>query len=46
MRHSLLAVALAVAMGSTSVAASAADNNSEIAELKAQLAALTAKVVE
>ena len=46
MRHSLLAVALAVAMGSTSLAASAADNNSEIAELKAQLAALTAKVVE
>ena len=46
MRHSLLAVALAVAMGSTSLAASAADNNSEIAELKAQLAALTAKVTE
>ena len=46
MRHYLLAVALAVAMGSTSLAASAADNNSEIAELKAQLAALTAKVVE
>ena len=46
MRHSLLAVALAVAMGSTSLAASAADNNSEIAELKAQLVALTAKVAE
>ena len=46
MRQALLAVALAVAMGSTSLAASAADNNSEIAELKAQLAALTAKVTE
>lgn len=45
MRYSILAAALAVAMGSTSFAASAAES-SEIAELKAQLAALQAKVIE
>ena len=45
MRHSILAAALAVAMGGTSLAASAADS-SEIAELKAQLALLQAKVAE
>ena len=43
MRYSLLAAALAVAMGSTSFSASAADNRDQtIAELKAQLEALTA----
>ena len=47
MRYSLLAAALAVAMGSTSFSASAADNRDQtIAELKAQLEALTAKVAE
>lgn len=45
MRYSLLAAALAVALGSTSFAASAAES-SEIVELKAQLAALQAKVAE
>ena len=44
MRHSMLAAALAVAMGGTSFAASA--QSSELEELKAQLAALQAKVVE
>lgn len=44
MRHSILAAALAVAMGSTSFAAAA--QSSEIEELKAQLAALQAKVTE
>ena len=47
MRYSLLAAALAVAMGSTSFSASAADNRDQtIAELKAQLEALSAKVAE
>lgn len=46
MRYSILAAALAVAMGSTSFAASAQSRDSELAELKAQLAALQAKVVE
>lgn len=46
MRYSILAAALAVAMGSTSFAASAQNRDSEIAELKAQLAALQAKVIE
>ena len=46
MRYSILAAALAVAMGSTSFAASAQNRDSELAELKAQLAALQAKVVE
>lgn len=47
MRYSLLAAAVAVAMGSTSFSASAADNRDQtIAELKAQLEALTAKVAE
>ncbi len=47
MRYSLLAAALAVAMGSTSFSASAADNRDQtIAELKAQLEPLTAKVAE
>ena len=45
MRHSILAAALAVAMGGTSLAASAAES-SEIEELKAQLALLQAKVTE
>ena len=45
MRHSILVAALAVAMGGTSLAASAAES-SEIAELKAQLALLQAKVTE
>ncbi len=44
MRHSLLAAAVAVAMTGTSFAASA--QSSELEELKAQLAALQAKVVE
>lgn len=44
MRHSMLAAALAVAIGGTSFAASA--QSSELEELKAQLAALQAKVVE
>ena len=47
MRYSLLAAALAVAMGSTSFSASAADSRDQtIAELKAQLEALSAKVAE
>ena len=46
MRYSPLSVALAAALASTSWTAAAADNSSEIAELKAQLAALTAKVAE
>jgi len=45
MRYSLLAAALAVAMGSTSFAASAAESQ-ELAELKAALAELQAKVIE
>ena len=44
MRYSILAAALAVAMGSTSFAASA--QSSEIEALKAQLAALQTKVTE
>ena len=45
MRYSLLAAALAVAMGSTSFSASAADSRDQtIAELKAQLEALSAKL--
>ncbi|HZF98112.1 MAG TPA: porin [Pseudoxanthomonas sp.] len=44
MRYSILAAALAAAMGGTSFAASAQTN--ELAELKAQLAALQAKVIE
>jgi phosphate-selective porin OprO/OprP len=44
MRYSILTAALAVAMGSTSFAASA--QSSELEELKAQLAALQAKVAE
>ena len=45
MRHSRLAAGLAVAMGSTSFAASATDKQ-ELAELKAALAELQAKVTE
>jgi len=45
MRYSLLAAALAVAVGSTSFAASATDKQ-ELAELKAALAELQAKVIE
>ena len=45
MRHSILAAALAVAMGGTSLAASAAEN-SEIEALKAQLALLQEQVAE
>src|SRR5690606_24990688 len=45
MRYSLLAVALAAATGSASFAADAA-NSDELAQLKEQLAALQAKVVE
>ncbi|MCY7313057.1 MAG: OprO/OprP family phosphate-selective porin [Pseudoxanthomonas sp.] len=45
MRYSLLAAALAVAMSSTSFAASAAESQ-ELAELKAALAELQAKVIE
>jgi phosphate-selective porin OprO/OprP len=44
MRYSILAAALAAAMGSTSFAAAA--QSSELEELKAQLAALQAKVIE
>ena len=46
MRHSLLAIALAAALGTATFDASAADNSAELAELKAQLAALQAKVLE
>ncbi|WP_368564490.1 OprO/OprP family phosphate-selective porin [Pseudoxanthomonas sp. UTMC 1351] len=46
MRYSILAAALAVAMGSTSFTATAQNRDAELAELKAQLAALQAKVVE
>lgn len=45
MRHSILAAALVLALGGTSAGAYAAES-SEIAELKAQLAALQAKVTE
>jgi phosphate-selective porin OprO/OprP len=47
MRYSLLAAALAVAMGSTSFSAAAADNrDQQIAELKAQLEAMQTKLLE
>jgi len=45
MRYSILAVALGAALSTTSFGAFAVDN-AELAELKAQLAALQAKVVE
>lgn len=47
MRYSLLAAALAVAMGSTSFSAAAADTrDQQIAELKAQLEAMQTKLLE
>ena len=47
MRYSLLAAALAVAMGSTSFSAAAADTrDQQIAELRAQLEAMQAKLLE
>ncbi|MBD9435527.1 porin [Pseudoxanthomonas sp. PXM03] len=47
MRYSILAAALAVAMGSTSFSAAAADNrDQQIAELKAQLEAMQTKLLE
>ena len=47
MRYSLLAAALAVAMGSTSFSAAAADNrDQQIAELRAQLEAMQTKLLE
>lgn len=46
MRHSLLAVALVAALGTTASFEAAAADPAELAELKAQLAALQAKVAE
>lgn len=47
MRHTTLALALAVAMGSASFNVAAADNtDQQIAELKAQLEAMQAKIIE
>ena len=47
MRHSLLAAALGIAMGTTSLTAAAADTrDQQIAELRNQLAAMQAKLVE
>ncbi len=46
MRYSLLAAALAVAMGSTSFTASADTRDQQLVELRAQLAAMQAKLVE
>lgn len=46
MRHSLLAVALLAATGATTAFDAAAATDTELAELKAQLAALQAKVAE
>lgn len=46
MRHSLLAAALIAALGSTTAFDAAAADTTELAELKAQLAALQAKVAE
>ena len=47
MRHTILAAALATALGTTSLAAAAqTPQEREIAELKAQIAALAAKVGE
>lgn len=47
MRHTTLALALAVAMGSASFNVAAADNtDQQIAELKAQLEAMQAKIAE
>jgi phosphate-selective porin OprO/OprP len=44
MRHSLLALAVGVALAGTSLSASAQSRDAEIAELKAQIAALLEKV--
>ena len=47
MRHSTLSAALAIALGATCLSANAAETrDQELAELKAQLAALQAKVAE
>ena len=46
MRHSTLSAALALALGTASLSAAADTRDQELAELKAQLSALQAKVVE